>query len=541
MSVEIKESPSMIVCEMLRTVYCHTGIVLETLPPGGDLLISPVRLVMCMAWFYLCFYCAQRIQFSPLISTQHRSLYVLASLVAGPLIFVGLVVVKAVRRSMSTDARFSESLSQAMSDLFSGLAQLKHLSGRSNTQITILDASGRDIREIYGHVKNKEERSVLDLTESLISTSVEKRASDILIDPRPDSICTIRFRIDGTLTTYKELDAATAVAVVNSIKAISKLDIAERRRPQDGSFSARINDVNVSFRVASAGVINGEKLSIRILNPRASTHTLDDVGLTRKQQHLIRDVISKPSGMILICGPTGSGKTSTLYAMLNEMDRFTRNVVTVEDPIEAILPNTSQIEVNPKADITFSKALRSILRQDPDVICVGEIRDEETAEIALRAAQTGHLVFATLHCDSNTAAILRLLDLGVSPALLAAGLQLIVSQRLLRCLCEHCKKPAKFSPSQVKDLAMKKIDPKTLYASNGCKKCDDTGYHGRTAVADITVVTPKFRQSIAKNKDIMGDLQKMESETGTSKIKKHGLKKAVSGITTLRELKRTLG
>lgn len=531
----------MIVCEMLRIAYGHSGIVLKALPPDGDLMISPVRLIVCIGWFYLCFYCAQKIQFSPLISTQHKNLFVLASLVAGPLVFVGLVVAKAARRSITTDTGFSESLAQSMSDLFSGLAHLKHLSGRKKTQITILDSSGRDIREIYGHCKDKKERSVLDLTEALISTSVEKRASDILIDPRPDSICTIRFRIDGALTTHKELDAATAVAVVNSLKAISKLDIAERRRPQDGSFSARIDNMTVSFRVASAGVINGEKLSIRILNQRASTHTLNDVGLTRKQQKLIRDVTNKPSGMILICGPTGSGKTSTLYAMLNEMDRFTRNVVTVEDPIEAILPHTSQIEVNPKADITFSKALRSILRQDPDVICVGEIRDEETAEIALRAAQTGHLVFATLHCDSNTAAILRLLDLGVSPALLAAGLQLIVSQRLLRCLCEHCKRPAKFSHSQIKDLAMKKIDFKTLYAADGCKKCNDTGYFGRTAVADITVVTPEFRQSIAKNKNIMGDLQKMEADAGTSKIKKQGLKKAVSGVTTLRELKRTLG
>ncbi len=529
------------VYEMLRAVYFHTGDVVASLSPDRDLMISPVRLITCIGWFYLCFYCAQRIQFSPLIPTRHRSLFILASMVLGPLVFAALVVTGAVRRSISTGARFSDTVGQSMSDLFSGLSDLRRLSGRGKPQIMITDASGRDIRELYGRGKKKNETSVLDLTESLISTSVQKRASDILIDPRADSICTVRFRIDGTLMTYKELDAETAVAVVNSLKAISKLDIAERRRPQDGAFSACIDGMNVSFRVASAGVINGEKLSIRVLNQGASTHTLSDLGLTSKQQKLIRSIIGKPSGMVLVCGPTGSGKTSTLYAMLNEMDRFTRNVVTVEDPIEAILPNTSQIEVNPKADITFSKALRSILRQDPDVICVGEIRDEETAEIALRAAQTGHLVLATLHCDSNAAAILRLLDLGASPALLAAGLQLIVSQRLLRCLCEHCKRPGKFSHSQIKDLAMKQIDHKTLYASDGCKQCNDTGYLGRTAVAAITVVTPEFRQRIAKNKNIMGDLQKMEADAGTSKIKKQGLKKAVSGITTLKELKRALG
>jgi len=531
----------MIVCEMLRVVYCHTGTLSETLSPNVDLMVNPVRLILFIGWFYLCFYCAQRIQFSPLISTQHKSLFILASLVTGPCVFIGLVITRAVRRSIRTGANFGESLSQCISDLFSGLANLRNLSGRQKEQIVLLDSSGRSIREIYGQGKDKQKRSILDLTESVINTSVEKRASDILIDPRSDAICTIRFRIDGTLTTHKELDAETAVAVVNSLKAISNLDIAERRRPQDGAFSAWVDNMNVSFRVASAGVINGEKLSIRILNPKASTQTLDDVGLTHKQQQLIQDVIQKPSGMILICGPTGSGKTSTLYAMLNEMDRFTRNVVTVEDPIEAILPNTSQIEVNPKADITFSKALRSILRQDPDVICVGEIRDEETAEIALRAAQTGHLVFATLHCDNNAAAILRLLDLGVSPALLAAGLQLIISQRLLRCLCDHCKRPAKFTETQIRDLAMKHIDSTTLRVADGCKKCNDTGYFGRTAVADIKVVTPEFRLSIAKNKNIMQDLQKTEVSAGTSQIKKQGLKKAVSGITTLSELKRILG
>ena len=185
--------------------------------------------------------------------------------------------------------------------------------------------------------------------------------------------------------------------------------------------------MTASFRVATAGALMGEKLSIRVLNQNAGSFRLREVGVTKKQHALLQDAIKMPSGMILMCGPTGSGKTTTLYALLNEIDRSTRNVITVEDPIEAMLPNASQIEVNPKADITFAKVLRSILRQDPDVICVGEIRDEETAEIALRAAQTGHLVLATIHCDSNAAAIVRLLDLGVTPNLMATGLSLPLS------------------------------------------------------------------------------------------------------------------
>jgi len=531
----------MIMCEVSRAVCFHTASVLGASSPNSDLLISPVRLMLFVGYFYLCFYCTQKIQFSPMISARHKSLFTLATLVAGPFVFLGLIVARTVHLSIDTGANFAESFLKAMSDLFSGLATLKNLTRRGKPEIVLMDSSGRNIREIYGHGNNKQKRSILDLTESIIDDSIEKRASDILIDPRSDSVYTIRFRIDGTLNTYKELDAEIARAVVNSLKAISNMDIAERRRPQDGAFLARIDTMNVSFRVASAGVINGEKLSVRVLNQNASAHTLDDVGLTHKQLQTIRGVIGKPSGMILVCGPTGSGKTSTLYAMLNEMDRFTRNVVTVEDPIEAVLPNASQIEVNAKADITFAKALRSILRQDPDVICVGEIRDEETAEIALRAAQTGHLVFATLHCDSNSAAILRLLDLGVSPALLAAGLQLLVSQRLLRCLCDDCKVPAEFTPGQIKDLQMQKIDHRTIQASGGCEKCNETGYYGRTAVADITVITSQFRSSIAKNKDIIDDLKNIGAKLGSSNIKKQGLKKVASGITTLSELKRMLG
>ncbi|MCF7975233.1 MAG: GspE/PulE family protein [Phycisphaerae bacterium] len=530
----------MMVCEMLRIIEYHASGVLGDLSPDADLLINPMRLILWIGWAYLCFYSAQKIQFNPYVPAKYRTLFVLATLAAGPFVFLGLVIKRAVSVSIKTGTGLWESLSQSVTELLSSMTLLSHRPRRTGQEIRLMDASGRNIRDIYGK-SDKQARNILQLTESIVEKSIKTRASDILIDPRPDSIYTIRFRIDGMLSTYKELDAEKALAVVNSFKAISDMDIAERRRPQDGSFLARVNTLNVSFRVASAGVMNGEKLSIRILNQNAASQTLDDVGLTHKQLQILRDAIGKPSGLILICGPTGSGKTSTLYAMLNEIDRFTRNVVTVEDPIETVLSNASQIEVNTKADITFAKALRSILRQDPDVICVGEIRDEETAEIALRAAQTGHQVFATLHCDSNTAAILRLLDLGVSPALLASGLQIIVSQRLVRCLCDHCKEPAQFTSTQTKDLMMKNIDPKTLFTSKGCKKCHETGYYGRTAIADITMMTPEFRASIAKNKNVMEDLTNQGAKVGTSNLKKQGLKKAVSGITTLSELKRVMG
>jgi type IV pilus assembly protein PilB len=245
--------------------------------------------------------------------------------------------------------------------------------------------------------------------------------------------------------------------------------------------------------------------------------------------------------MILVCGPTGSGKTTTLYAMLNEIVRFTRNVVTVEDPIEAVLPEASQIEVNPKADITFATTLRSILRQDPDVICVGEIRDEETAEIALRAAQTGHLVMATIHCESNATAIIRLLDLGVSRLLLSTGLNLLVSQRLVRCLCERCKGQAKLSDSRIVSLRQKGIEPQGIFESVGCKACDHTGYAGRTAILDLMVVDAAMRNEIAKSESLVGQLRAQDSRKGLADLRKAGLRKAVAGVTSLDEIKRVVG
>ncbi|MBN2182135.1 MAG: Flp pilus assembly complex ATPase component TadA, partial [Sedimentisphaerales bacterium] len=291
--------------------------------------------------------------------------------------------------------------------------------------------------------------------------------------------------------------------------------------------------------VASAGVVNGEKLSIRILNRDAGTFTLTDIGITKKQYSLIRDALKKPSGMILLCGPTGSGKTTTMYAMLNEIDRHTRNVITVEDPIEAILPTASQIEINPKADITFAKTLRSVLRQDPDVICVGEIRDEETAEIVLRAAQTGHLVLATIHCDSNKAALIRLIDLGISPVLLTSGLNMLLSQRLVRRLCKYCKEPASLSQNIIHDFQKVGLDHTNVCRSKGCKKCEGTGYFGRTAVCDIQLLTEELKADITGGEGTMTELKKEGKMK--SKLRKEGLKKVAVGITSLEELKRVVG
>ncbi len=514
---------------------------------SADLSFNPIRLVLLIGWVYLCLYLVQRAYFSPLVPKSYKLPANVVTLFTGPFLLLVLFMLDTARKSRGTGDSFWLVLKRQIQHLGQQFQQWRaalHWPGSEPEEeeaFHLLDASGRSIDEVCGRGDAKHaDARILDLTETIIADALERRASDILIDPKDASAYTIRLRIDGALRVVDELEGDLCRSVISSIKAVAGMDISERRRPQDGSFTARKGTAIASFRVASAGALHGEKLSIRILNKDAGTFSLNALGLSEKQRAILVSQIAKPAGMILICGPTGSGKTTTMYALLNEIDRFTRNVITVEDPIEAVLPQASQIEVNPKADITFANALRSVLRQDPDVICVGEIRDEETAETALRAAQTGHLVLATVHAESNATALIRLLDLGISPLLLSAGLSLVVSQRLLRCLCGHCKAPAHLSDSQIEEFGKKNIDPATIFAAVGCKRCEQTGYSGRMAICDLLVVDDARRAEIAKSKSLIDDLRS-EGSRSQSGLRKQGLKKVVAGITSLDEIKRVVG
>ncbi len=503
---------------------------------------NPVKLILLIAWVYLCLYFVQLVQFSPLVPKKYKSIAHILTLFTGPLLLLILFLTDAAKKSSVSGESIFLLIKQQVSNIIANIRSRRPGPDKDESAIRLLDSSGNELKEIYGHSDAKRQDShVLDLTEKIIADSLDLRASDILIDPKDESIYTIRLRIDGVLRILKKLDVETSKAIVNSIKAVSGMDISEKRRPQDGAFIAKMAETITSFRVASAGVVNGEKLSIRVLNQNAGTFKLSDVGLSNKQYSIIKNAINKPNGMILVCGPTGSGKTTTMYAMLNRIDRFTRNVITVEDPIEAVLPQASQIEINPKADITFAKTLRSILRQDPDVICVGEIRDEETAEIALRAAQTGHLVLATIHCDSNATAIVRLLDLGVSPLLLSSGLSLLASQRLLRLLCEHCKRPARLPQALIQDFQTKGINYSNMCEAVGCKYCAGTGYRGRIAILDPLVITDQLRVDIAKNQALITELKTEGARKDKSNLRREALRKVISGITSLQELKRVIG
>lgn len=508
----------------------------------AQLPFSPLRLITLVFWVYLCLYCVQVVQFSPLLPKNRKSVAVMATFITGPILLLVMHIVDIARRSSSSNESTLQIAGQRIRDALEYLRTAHPHKSKGDSRIQLLDSAGRSIHELYGHKdKKKQKSSILQLTEWIVSNALKGRASDILIDPADESDYTVRLRIDGVLRTITKINSETAKAVINSIKAVAGMDIAEKRRPQDGAFKARLPGDNASFRVAGAGVLYGQKIAIRVLNQTAGAFHLDDMDIPKKQYAIIKKYIAKPSGMILICGPTGSGKTTTMYAMLNEIDRTTRNVITVEDPIEAVLSEASQIEINPKADITFAKTLRNILRQDPDVICIGEIRDEETAEIALRAAQTGHLVLATVHCDSNAMALTRLIDLGVSPILMSSGLNLLVSQRLLRKLCEHCKKPAKLTPGLIAEFTRKRINFKGMYEAKGCERCDGTGYYGRIAICDPQVIDDQLRADIAENAALLSELRTKGKRRDRVKLRQQGLKRVTLGQTSLAELKRVIG
>lgn len=512
-----------------------SNLLAFSLMPDDPLKISPIRVIVLIVWAYLCFYSVQRLNFGGLVEDRYKNLVSIFGLFIGPFILTILSVAEVLRQVQTGQIEPKD----AFKALFGVSTAKKHVA-RTRT-IELLDSSGKSFYEVYGAAKNKDAHSqTLVQAENIILDALDNRASDLLIDPKGDGKYSIRFRVDGMLRLAEEIESEECKAMINSIKSISGMDIAEKRRPQDGAFQARLSDGKAHFRVASAGVLGGQKLAIRVLDQSSGMITLDQVGLSRENHARLCNIVKQPSGMVMICGPTGSGKTTTLYAMLSTMDFFSRNIITVEDPIEHILDQASQIEINPKADITFASALRSMLRQDPDVICVGEIRDSETAGMAVQASHTGHLVLSTLHSSSNVAAIIRMIDLGVKPLLLASALSVVVSQRLVRRLCDQCKAPAELSQKQADSFRSRHVDPGRIFQPIGCKACDGTGFHGRTAILDVTYMDEELKANLTKTDLSIADFKKQGDASARNNLKKEALRKVVAGVTTLDEVRRVI-
>jgi len=376
----------------------------------------------------------------------------------------------------------------------------------------------------------------------LIYDAILRRATDVHLEPTEDEL-SIRYRIDGVLRSSEPFDRGTGDALINVFKVLSAIDITERRKAQDGSFRADMEGRDIDFRVATQGTNAGEKLSIRILDQSNSVSSLSELGMRKQLQGQLMEIIKQPHGMFLSCGPTGAGKSTTLYAALSEIDRHMVNVITVEDPIEYKMENVTQIEINTKAGQSFANSLRSILRQDPDVVMVGEIRDDETARIACQAANTGHMVFSTIHANDAITALFRMIDLGVEPFLIASSLSAIMGQRLVRKLCPDCREAYTPDPSMLKKLGLPPEKVPALYRppkeEAPCETCGGIGYYGRIGVYELLVLNDRIRDLLREN-PVLSSIKAEARKNGMLYLREEGLRLVVKGETSLEELVRVV-
>ena len=379
---------------------------------------------------------------------------------------------------------------------------------------------------------------VPQLVDALLQQALQERASDIHIEPVTQGL-RVRFRIDGMLREKELLPLEMQAAVLSRIKLLSALDIAEKRLPQDGRWRVQKENQDVDVRVSTLPVQGGEKAVLRILPFRGMRQNIETLGFSKDALQRYRLLYQKPQGIILICGPTGSGKTTTLYATLAELNRPESNLVSIEDPVELQLAGMNQVQVNAKAGLTFATALRAILRQDPNIIMVGEIRDAETADAAVRAAMTGHLVFSTLHTNDAAGAVARLLDLGVPPFLVAASLLGVVAQRLVRLVCQECRQSYQPAEHTAEEMLLKDVPEgkRSFVKGCGCAACGQTGYRGRQAIYEVMPVTSRLRQLI-QEKAAAYEIAAAAREEGMHTMSEDGVAKAAAGLTSLSEVVR---
>ena len=387
--------------------------------------------------------------------------------------------------------------------------------------------------------KHNERTPAVRMVSTIVATAVREGASDIHIDPTPKG-AVIRLRVDGMLRDIKEVPAVLQAALISRIKILSEMDISERRAPQDGRVHVRMGKDTIDLRVSTLPTQHGEKAVIRLLNPKAARVDFIELGLSEATAQSLRRILAQPQGMLLVTGPTGSGKTTTLYAGLNQIRTRTKNIITVEDPVEYMLDGVNQVQVHLKAGRTFAECLRSILRQDPNVIMVGEIRDVETAEIALSCSQTGHMVLSTLHTNDSVAAIIRLLDLGVAPFMIASSLSAVLAQRLVRRLCV-CQREMPLSPDFAALLLSANVLDfgSTMFVPVGCPACQGTGYKGRVAICEILLVTEQTRFAIRSGTS-PDEIRNMARTEGMRLMQEEALEKARVGLTSLEEVFRVI-
>jgi len=402
-----------------------------------------------------------------------------------------------------------------------------------------------DGHEILSHIEDTadllddtSDAPIIRLVNHIISQSIKARASDIHIEPYQNNF-KVRYRVDGILYDLLSPPKWILPALISRIKVMAKMNIAEKRLPQDGRLDVRIGDQDIDVRVSTIPTSFGERGVLRLLNKSSTLLSLVDLGLLPEKLELLQRLITTPNGIILVTGPTGSGKTTSLYAILSAINKPDINIITIEDPIEYQLDGISQIQVNPKISLTFASGLRSIVRQDPDVLLVGEIRDKETADIAVQSALTGHLVFSTLHTNDSASAITRIVDIGVEPFLISSSVIAVIAQRLIRVLCDHCKEPFTPDRSMIDHIGIteKDLQNHTIYRASGCEHCFRTGYRGRIGVFEIMVLKDNLKSLVLKTYD-SNRIKQAALKQGMTTLYEDGIQKVLLGQTTFEEVLR---
>lgn len=434
----------------------------------------------------------------------------------------------------------SQSIKRAIDDIYHGSdiqeKNLRELVEQGNNEIeedTISKAPEIDNTDLEAN-----HAPVIKFVDLLMEHAVKSRASDIHIEPMEDKTL-IRIRVDGILREAVPPPSKMQDAITTRIKIMSGMDIAEKRLPQDGRFKIKLLDRSIDVRVSVIPTIYGEKAVLRILDSKSANHSINQLGLESEMLTKFKKILTLPHGIIIVTGPTGSGKSTTLYSVLNYLKDPTKNITTVEDPVEYRLGGINQIQVKPEIQMDFAKSLRAILRQDPDIILIGEIRDKETIDIAIKASLTGHLVLSTFHTNDAPSAISRMLYMGVEPFLLASSLNLVMAQRLLRRLCEHCKQPAKLNPELAAGLGLDPDEYKNaeIFVPAGCKNCNSTGYHGRMAIHEFLVMDNSIREKVLEKSGEM-QIRKIAREKGYGSLRDSGTLRMLQGLTSAEEVMR---
>ena len=434
---------------------------------------------------------------------------------------------------------YGEDIDKALDEVFGVTDEWDNVIGKiENMQVTVLKEEEKGTSDI-SVITESEEAPVIALVNLVILRAVKEKASDIHIEPFGEDALRVRYRIDGILHDVMSLPRNLQLAVISRIKIMSDLDIAERRLPQDGRIQVNVGGRNINIRVSILPAVSGENAVLRILDPSSILLELDSLGFSPDILPNFLSLVKKPNGIILVTGPTGSGKSTTLYTTLNLLNSNEKKIMTIEDPVEYRLKGISQVQAKPKIGLTFAAGLRSFLRQDPDIMLVGEIRDKETAEIAVQAALTGHIVLSTLHTNDAPSSVIRLIDMGIESFLISSSVIGVIAQRLVRKICPKCKKEIKITPDMKKILDEFEINSNeiTLYKGEGCPYCKDTGYKGRIAIFELMLISENIRDLISKNVTT-GKLREAAISEGMCQLRSDGIKKVCEGITTIDEVLR---